>query len=185
MAMNRIAYLLIPLSILYFLTSCTSKSDNHDSMVRDGLSSEVAVDSLFLGYHFGMTVREFHSSSLEMNQRGEITGYTKVVYRMESLDYPALMEFYPTFIDGVIARIPATISYEGWAPWNEHLQSNKLVGSLKEYYSEVYDAEFNLIRVPEIDQQAYVNIQANREIRIYVKSHSEVMVDFIDLSVNQ
>lgn len=183
--MNRILTFLIPLLTIGFLLSCKSESNKHDSMVKEGLSSGVRADSLFLGYHFGMSVREFHSSSLEMNRRGEITGYTKVIYRMESLDYPAIMEFYPTFLNDKIVRMPVSVSYEGWAPWNDHLQSDKLIEQLMKYYEEVYNAEFNMIRVPEIDRYAYVNIQANREIRIYEKSHSEVMVDFIDLSVDQ
>ena len=183
--MNRLAVFLLPFFIVYFLISCKSESNKYDSMVQKGLSSGVQADSLFLGYHFGMSVRDFHSSSLEMNRRGEITGYTKVIYRLESLDYPAIMEFYPTFKNDAIIRMPVTVSYEGWAPWNEHLQSDKLVESLLEYYSDAYDAEFSLVRVPELDRLAYINIHANREIRIYEISHSEVLVDFIDLSVVQ
>jgi len=175
----------LPTIVIVFLIISCSSEQSYDSLVKEGLSSGIVADSLFLGYHFGMSIEEFHSSSMEMNRRGEITGYTKVVYRLESLPYPAIMEFYPIFLDGVIEEIPVTISYEGWAPWNEHLFSNELIEDIKEYYIEIYDAEFINIFVPELNSEAYVDIQGNREIRIYQDSPSTVMVHFIDLSVNQ
>lgn len=174
--------LLLYLFISSLLFADCSSDRTYESMVREGLSSGVEADSLFLGYYFGMTVQDFHSESFEMNKRGEITGFTKITYRTEALSHPAVMEFYPTFADGVITRIPVTIGYEGWSPWNEHLHTNKLISELISYYNDVYGSQFYMKHISHIDRQALVSIQGNREIRIYPNSQSTVMVDFIDLS---
>ncbi len=180
MLKNSYLLLLLFISCLLFVNCSSEKT--YESMVRGGLSSGIEADSLFLGYYFGMTVQDFHSFSLEMNRRGEITGFTKIIYKTEALSHPATMEFYPTFIEGKITRIPLTIGYDGWAPWNEHLHTNELIGDLISYYAEVYGAEFSMIYIPDIDRQAMVSIMGNREIRIYPNSQSTVFVDFIDLS---
>ena len=171
-------------SILFalFLFSCSYEL-NYETMVRQGLQSGVQQDSLFLGYHFGMNIQEFHSSSMEMNRQGKLSGFTKAVYKLEALKSTASMEFYPTFVDGIIVRIPVTIGYDSWAPWNEQFSPDELTADLIEYYEDVYNTQFIQIYVPEIGDSAYVSIEGNREIRIYQNSLSTVMVDFIDLSV--
>ena len=182
--MLKYSYLMFYIFVSSLLFVNCSSEKTYESMVREGLSSGIEADSLFLGYHFGMTVQDFHSESLEMNRRGEITGFTKIIYRIESLSHPAVMEFYPTFVDGVITRIPVTIGYEGWSPWNEHLNINELVSDLISYYADVYGSQFYMKHIPDIDRQALVSIQGNREIRIYPNSQSTVIVDFIDLSAD-
>lgn len=179
--MYRFALFLFVLPTLFFVNNCTSKMD-YESMVQRGLESGIQQDSLFLGYYLGMSEKDFFSSSWEMNKQGLITGYTKIVYELQDLPYPALMEFYPSFNNDVISRMPISINYQGWAPWNEHLDSNELINELIKYYNDIYDANFTLIYVPEINREALVNIQGNREIRIYPESHSAVIVEFIDNS---
>ncbi len=151
-------------------------------MVQKGLESEIEQDSLFLGYYLGMSRKDFYSSSWEMNKQEIITGYTSVFYELNELSYPALMEFYPSFNNDEIVRMPVSIGYQGWAPWNDHLNTNELINELMKYYNDIYDANFTTIFVPEINQEALVDIQGNREIRIYPIPPSKVMVEFIDHS---
>lgn len=179
--MNRFVSYSILLSLLLFLSNCTSKMD-YESMVQDGLRSGIEQDSLFLGYYLGMSTKDFFSMSWEMNHQGVITGQTKIVYELQELSYPALMEFYPAFKNDEIVRMPVSIGYQGWAPWNEHLNANELINELITYYNDIYDANFTTIYIPEINREALVDIQGNREIRIYPQSHSIVIVEFIDHS---
>lgn len=176
---------LVSLALLtLFLFNCSSEME-YETLVKKGLNSGVKQDSLFLGYHFGMDIDEFHSSSWELNKQGIITGDTKVKYKLKTLNNDAVMTFYPTFYENVIVRMPVEISYEGWAPWNEQLAPKELIKDLVNYYEDIYDAEFTYLYIPQIDDHAYVNINGNREIRLYQKPPSTVMVDFIDLSVYQ
>lgn len=177
-----IRYLMILLLCSFSMWSCSSEI-SYEQMVKNGLGSGVKQDSLFLGYHFGMDVQTFLSSSWELNRQGIITGQTKINYQLQDLDHIANMEFYPTFVGDVIVRMPVTIGYSGWAPWNEHLWPEVLVDDLIEYYGGIYETEFTPIYVPEIDGFAYVSIEGNREIRLYKNSQSTVRADFIDLSV--
>tara|TARA_R100001143_G_scaffold63591_1_gene73056 strand:- start:89987 stop:90580 length:594 start_codon:yes stop_codon:yes gene_type:complete len=179
--MNRFVSYSIFLSVLLFLYNCTSKTD-YELMVQDGLQSGIEQDSLFLGYYFGMSSKDFFSHSWEMNHQGIITGQTKIVYELQDLTYPALMEFYPAFNNDSIARMPVSVGFQGWAPWNEHLNSNELINELIQYYGENYESNFRIIFIPEMNREAHVDIQGNREIRIYPESHSNVIVEFIDHS---
>lgn len=179
--MYRFVIYSIILSTFLFVNNCSSETD-YESMVRKGLESGIEQDSLFLGYYLGMSRDDFFSSSWEMNKQGIITGYTKIVYELQDLSYPANMEFYPAFKNDEITRMPVSIGYQGWAPWNEHLNTDELINELLKYYNEIYDANFTLVFVPDINREALVNIQGNREIRIYPETHSNVFVEFIDHS---
>lgn len=180
--MTRFLALILLTLLTLFLYNCSSEVD-YGTLVKQGLNSGVKQDSLFLGYHFGMNIEEFHSSSWELNKQGIITGDTKVQYELKNLKSDALMTFYPTFYESVIIRMPVEINYKGWAPWNEQYAPGELIKDLINYYEEIYDAEFTYLYIPQIDEYAYININGNREIRLYQNSPSTVMVEFIDLSV--
>ncbi len=179
----RISWFTVPLLFIGFVVMNACSSDNnYDQMVQRGLQSGVQNDSLFLGYYFGMSSDDFHSHSWEMNQQGIITGLVTISYSFDDLEGSATMEFFPTFNDGKIVRMPVNIEYDAWAPWNQQYWPEQLVEDLTEYYGELYGAEFRSVYVPEIERYAQVAIQGNREIRIYRNSESGVLADFIDLN---
>lgn len=173
----------IPLVMFLFTVLSCSTEITYEKMVNDGLNSGIKQDSLFLGYHFGMSIQDFHSTSMEMNRQGLLTGYTKVNYNFDALKSNVNKVFYPTFKDNVIVRIPVTMGYEAWAPWHEQFQPQVLIQDLIEHYEDVYNTQFKKIYIPEIDNFAYVSIEGNREIRLYQNSPTTIMADFIDLSV--
>lgn len=167
--------------LLLIFSGCSSDS-SYDSLVKYGLNSGITNDSLFLGYHFGMSSEEFQRISWEMNQQGIISGYTKIIYTFDDLKSKATMEFFPVFKNNEIVRIPVSIAYDGWSPWLEELDPEYLIIDLIDYYRKIYNTEFTDVFVPSINQNAYVGIVGNREIRMYQNSPTTVMVDFIDLS---
>jgi hypothetical protein len=178
-------FTLVLLVILFlggtFLTGCESEMD-YQTLVKNQLESEIRNDSLFLGYYFGMGREEFRDYSWQLNQDGVLTGFVEIDYQVDFLKSKATMSFYPEFQDEKIVRMPVTIGYDAWAPWNEQFWPEVLVEDLKEYYENEYDAEFTLLYVPEIERQAFVSIDGNREIRIYKNAEATAMVDFIDLN---
>jgi hypothetical protein len=164
-----------------FLIGCESKMD-YETLVKDQLDSGVQNDSLFLGYHFGMGREEFRDYSWQLNQKGILTGFVDINYQIDFLKSKATMTFYPEFQDDKIVRIPVSIGYDSWAPWNEQFWPEALVEDLQDYFEKEYDTEFIQVYVPEIEQQAFVSIDGNREIRIYKNAEATAMVDFIDLN---
>jgi len=179
--MNRILTTITIFTFVFATTSCSSDT-SYSSMVNRGLQSGVQNDSLFLGYHFGMTSDDFLSSSWELNQQGILTGYTNVIYMFNELKSTAKMEFYPTFQNGEIARLPIVVEYEAWAPWNQQYWPEQLILDLVEYYENEYETSFRRVYIPEIEKFAEVSIEGNREIRIYQHSESTVKVEFVDLN---
>ena len=169
---------LITLPIL----SCESDTE-YESLIREGLESGREADSLFLGYHFGMTKERFREHSMEMNQKGIITGFVEIEYPFDKLKSEAQMKFYPEFQDDRIVRIPVSVSYNKWAPWNKEYWPEELADDLKEYYEEEYNTTFYSVYLPDVEKEAYVSVEGNREIRIYRESEATVAVDFRNLDV--
>lgn len=155
---------------------------SYESIVQEQLNSGIEQDSLFLGYHFGMEREEFRDYSWQLNQEGVLTGFVEINYEIDYLKNRATMNYYPIFQDDKIVRIPVTVGYNAWAPWNEEYWPEELLEDLKAYYESEYDTEFTRVYVPEIEKEAEVSVEGNREIRIYKNSESTVMVDFIDLN---
>jgi hypothetical protein len=177
--MDRRTLQLLLLFPLIFFVHCSS-NPNYEAMVKRGLNSGIQQDSLFLGYYFGMTSDDFHSTSWDMNQQGLLTGYVKIEYRFNDLKNSATMEFYPDFQNGRIVRMPVEIGYDSWAPWNQQYWPEELLNDLIEHYSDIYNARFRRVYVPDLEDFAYVDIQGNREIRMYRFTDSTIMVEFID-----
>lgn len=163
------------------MAGCTEESE-YETMVREGLNSEHKHNDLFLGYTLGMSREDFLSMSWEMNQQQIITGGVKIVYMLEDLKSTARMEFFPEFRDGVVVRLPVNVTYISWSPWNDQYAPEELLIDLKEYYEDFYDTTFENIYIPEIEKNAWISIEGNREIRMYKFSSNTVQVDFIDLS---
>lgn len=179
--MSFVAILFIGMSFM-MLNSC-GRNISYETLIQQGLDSESRVDSLFLGYHFGMTRQEFRDLSFQLNQQGLMSGLAEIEYNFNELKSRALMKFYPRFTDEMISKIPITVSYNSWAPWNEQFWPEVLIEDLREYYESVYDTQFHWVYVPPIERMAYVSVEGNREIRLYIESEATVNVEYIDLSV--
>lgn len=172
-------FVFMGISIIH--VGCTELSE-YEKMVNKGLNSGIENKDLFLGYHFGMTRKEFHFHSMEMNKKQLITGGASIVYKLEDLKSTATFEFYPLFKDEKIVRMPVNIKYDSWAPWNEQFSPEELLNDMREYYSEVYNTTFKNVFIPELEKEALVSIEGNREIRMYIFSPNAILVDFLDLN---
>lgn len=163
------------------LTGCSNDLSYEDWLERE-TASGVQNDTLFLGYYFGMERQNFRDASWEMNQQGLMSGFTKINYPFNELNHRATMEFWPDFTDDKVSRIPIEVSYNAWAPWNRDFWSENLMEDLVEYYESKFETRFRHIYVPEIEANAFVSIEGNREIRISRINDQKVMLDFIDHS---
>jgi hypothetical protein len=166
------------------VTQCSMET-SYNSWAERELRSGVQNDSLFLGYYFGMPRQEFRDHSWEMNRQGIMTGMVDVEYPFDDLGKRATKIFFPEFTNDVISRIPVSVSYNAWAPWNEETWPENLTKDLIEYFEGIYGGKFRQVYVPDIERRAWVMIQGNREIRIYRNSESGVMADFRNLNVHR
>lgn len=170
--------------IVLLLTTCDQNSE-YDIRLEREMGRDLRVDSLFLGYHFGMTAQEFFDHSWQLNKQQIITGQKNITYKIEGLQSPASMEFYPEFKDDKIYKIPVEVYYDGWSPWNTHLFADSLLAELTDLYEQKYNTEFFKHTFPGEEHETIVDIQGNRQITMYVYDDRSVHVEFLDLTSNK
>lgn len=181
MKISALYTLLIALLFSLLIIACEQKSEYQQKLEIE-LAKNVRVDSLFLGYHLGMSTDEFFKHSWELNKQEIVTGQTMIHYNITNLKSPATMDFYPEFRDGKIYKMPVEIHYNGWAPWNRELFSDSLMLDLADLYKERYDANFIKTMHPQTEKEALIDIQGNRQISIYKRDDRIVSVEFLDLT---
>lgn len=180
------------LIILFFLGvccffACKPKSEYHRVVERE-LASGIRHDTLFFGFYFGMTSKEFYDHCWKMNKKGWFRqGATNqtVWAKVTELDHPAGMDFYPTFYKDTIVGMPVTFTYDSWAPWNKHLAADQLQLDVVELLEKWYGKGFIKIKNPSklaLTGDAYVKVDGNRRISVYSKDDTKVIVDYVDLS---
>lgn len=173
------------LLIAFFLMQCNSDSKTeYQREVEKELSKGVRNDSLFLGYYFGMTRREFYDHSWKLNKEQVIRNGTgaEILQNIDGLKADADRIFYPEFKDEKIVEMPVTYSYHGWSPWNRHLWADSLKYDLKDYLEDKYKISFKEIENPTSGEIIFYQISANKEIRITEVDQLKVLVRYIDLT---
>ena len=160
-------------------------SHPYEKMKERELATGVRSDSLFLGFHLGMSSENFYQHCYKLNRDSLIWqggGNLSVQYKTDDLKYPAVMNFYPEFTDGVIANMPVTFQYEVFEPWNPNKTGDSLqiqvLGLMKSWYGD----EFVEIKHPTYGS-AFVNVRGNRQISVYKQSDARVGVYFKDLTL--
>jgi hypothetical protein len=179
----------------YILISCLAascvKSETRSlaAIEKDELSKGIRNDSLFLGFYLGMLRSDFFALCLNMNKQGKLREGDQnmtAVFQLDNkeLDYPGQMGFYPHFINDKISSMPLTFRYNGWAPWNENLQSSKLIIDVKKLLEKWYNTKFTIM-VLENKTKGLVSIEGNRRITITVFDDREVLATIDDLTVKK
>jgi hypothetical protein len=107
-----------------------------------------------------------------------------IEYKIDELNYPARMYFYPEFHKGQIYEMPVTFQYEGWAPWNKKLSADSLQVDVLDLLKEWYGEDFMKIDHPE-KGPAYVKVDGNRRISIFTTNDMKVNVLFTDLTLEE
>jgi hypothetical protein len=162
---------------------CTP-GQRYDRMVKRELASGVRYDSLFLGLKLGMTTKGFYSQCWELNRLGVVRQglqNTTVLYQLDDLNYPAEMDFYPTFTDNRIVEMPVKFRYKDWAPWQRHLFADSLQLDVLDLFETWYGNGFIEVRNRHGDV-TFVKVDGNRQISIYKNADDHVWVLFKDLT---
>lgn len=184
--MKKMILWLLPLLLIgYLISGCTQKA-KYNRRLKQELASGVRYDSLFMGLYLGMPDKDFYNQCWKLNRKGLIrqgTTNTTVEYQVRNeLKYPAIMNFYPTFVKGKISEMPVRFVYSGWAPWNKKLASDSLQVDVLEWYKNKYGRGFLEVKHPE-KGVAYVKIDGNRRISIYKEDELHVWAVFTDMLI--
>ncbi len=163
-------------------TSCDTRTP-YERWVDEELASGERHDSLFLGIYLGMPEKAFYDHCLELNRDSIVTdGLNMTVeYPLPGFEPEATMLFFPRFEDGVIAEMPVTIGYNGWAPWNRNLWADSLLPRVVHMLEQWYGKGFRQMEVPGYPQPTFVRIDGNRQIVAWPENEQYVKVVFTDL----
>ena len=176
---------------MLFLTSlvaCREKSLSYTELVAKEKASGKQVDSLFMGFYFGMSSKDFYGYCWELNKKGIIrdgNNNTMVLFKMDTgLNHPAEMNFYPDFYENRIARMRVEYHYDGWAPWNKYLYADSLLPQVLKLYERWYPEGNKFMKITNPDKGTiYVKVDGNRRITIGSFNDMIVKVDFSDLNI--
>lgn len=182
---NRIILLLMTVISVFIHQGCSPRA-KYERMLKQELDSGVRYDSLFMGFYFGMPEKEYYVHCWKLNKKGIIRqgeNNTTVLYELkDELNFPAAMNFYPRFIQGKIYEMPVRFTYKGWAPWNKTLSSDNLETDVLTWFEKVYGKGFVEVKHPDRGA-AFVKINGNRRITIFIENELNVWAIFTDLTV--
>jgi hypothetical protein len=169
------------------LTGCSPRT-RYENRVKHELANGVRYDSLFMGLYFGMAEKDYYMHCWNLNKKGIIRqgeSNTTVLYEMkDELKYPADMNFYPKFIQGKIYEMPVRFTYKGWSPWNKTLSSDNLEIDVLKWYEKIYGKGFIKVKHPDRGT-AFVKVDGNRRITIFIENELRVWAVFTDLTIKQ
>jgi hypothetical protein len=179
--------------ILFMLMACSEDMDKYNSLVKKELASNKRADSIFFGFHFGMTQKNFYLYCWDKNREGiftdgnDVTGNMTVMYKLhKELKHPASMNFFPDFHDSTIWRMRVNFHYDGWMPWNKVLSADSLLPDVLAMYKKWYSGGNPFIQInDEIKGTVYVKVDGNR--RITIRKYDDVVVkaDYTDMLVEK
>lgn len=175
--------IILVLSFLSITILNCKEPNEYQQKVTEELAKEARNDSLIFDYTFGMSKEDFFTYSWEINKQGLVVNGSgaEIVQDVDWLKSPARRSFYPKFEKDKIIQFPMEYSYNGWAPWNDHLVSDSLEVDILENLSIEYNADFYTM----MDQDStviYYHIDGNREIRVFIVDKTKVRVLFSDLT---
>jgi len=176
---------ILTISISLSISACNDKSE-YEQIITEELNKPVRIDSLFMGYHFGMSKDKFYDHSWKLNRRKLITNGTgaSILKEIDYLKHPAKMYFYPGFYENKIHQMRAVYSYNGWAPWNKNLSADSLKNDVINYYQKNWNADFQQLK-DRSENIHTVSIQGNREIEITELDNGAVEMLIRDLRVEK
>jgi len=176
------------LFVLVFVFSSCFQSD-YTKLVKAELARGVRMDSVLFGINLGDTRDEFYGKCFDLNKQQIITegpdGATVQYLFRDSVVHaqstPMRLLFIPAFDkNDVIMEMNLELSYIGWAPWNEHLQADKLKESVLKLMTQWYKGnEFITAKID--DKDVPIKLDGNRRMLVYIKDEQNVVVKVQDI----
>lgn len=185
MKFNKLIIAIIFAQILIY--SCTKSP--YDELVHDESSKSMVLDSLVFDFHFGDTKRHFFEQCMALNKQqiikeGPSNKYVQYILKTTNEnESPIQMLFYGSFDDKkIMTGMDFLFSYNYWSVFSDDYSAQKLIPQLKDTLKNWYPGnDFIPIKIPNNEMEAFVKVDANRQILMYAKDSKDVIVKIEDL----
>ncbi len=153
-------------------TSCLQS--DYEKMLKKEMASGVRNDSLFFGFEFGMTRKDFYAVGWEVNKTGAIMHgplNRTVQYHMPAQKRGNLgmyMLFFPDFDENeTIKNMDLTFRWDAVVPGHPQLNVDTLLVASKDTLMKWYGGnEFILTEFDKEPKEVWVKVDGNRRITL-------------------
>lgn len=164
---------LVAFTAMFGLASCKkSEAERYMAYEKEQLQQGVKQDSLFKGLYFGMSKKEFRDFCLEQNiQKKFWQGGTKntawVESKLEGLQYPAAINFYPEFTNDTITEMNAAIYYDNAQFKDGTFESDSLLLDVLDLLDKWYGGKTFLVKSPVFyKDDVHVHLKGNCRVTV-------------------
>jgi hypothetical protein len=185
--MFKVCGLLIIITFLFY--RCTDSPEaQYKALEKTELQSGARHDSIFKGLYFGMKHQDFRDYCYQKNtvdhdfkMGGSNTSWLESKLNGE-LRYPAAINFYPVFAQGVITEMNALIYYDNAVFKDGTFDKDSLLLDVINMMERWYGRPFLKIKSPyAFKDDIYVSVRGNRRVTVYPAQTPEVKVWIVDL----
>lgn len=164
-------------------------AEQYKALERAEVESGVRYDSLFKGLYFGMKHDKFreycyYKNTVEQDFKMQGPNTTWLESEIKEMSYPAAINFYPMFKEGVITEMNALIYYKNAVFKDGIFEKDSLLLDVLGLMKKWYTKEFIKIESPySYKDDIYVSVQGNRRITVYptVNLDQQIKVWMVDL----
>ncbi len=181
----------ILLSLLFIgivmMTACEEKSEYH-RLITSELATGERHDSLFLGIEFGMRSKQFFTYCWEQHKAGVLNNSSTnmdVRYELTAFHPKLAVDFYPSFYNDQIWKVPMSFYFDDYSEWNKDLGADTLAYYSMKVVNEWFDEEFIEIKRETIlgDKIYKIAAKGNRKIVILPSESNGFKIEIINALV--
>jgi len=185
--MNRVAIFFL---LIFIIISCGKKDNEdqkaeYDKKVQEEMNSGVRNDTIFLGYTFVMTMKQFEKKTKELYKQGvlylnEDNQYAHKMFLEKVLLENVEATFGPTYFENKLYKLTIAVKEKG--EYTNTPSTPALIQiTLKKLFSEKYGYGDWIYQKGLLeDEENYILIQGNREIEI-IEAIGEARIFYTDL----
>lgn len=185
--MKGISFVLFVIVTLQFVGCVDTPEKQYKTWEEQELKSGVRYDSLFKGLYFGMQHDEFrdycyYKNTVEHDFKNQGANTSWLESKIDEMEYPAAINFYPVFDKGEITEMNALIYYKDAVFKDGIFESDSLMLDVLGLMKKWYGSDFIKIDGPNAyNEDVYVSVHGNRRISIFPTLTTEVKVWMVDL----
>lgn len=181
---NKVIFIL---SFLFF--GCSFNSEYSNLLSRE-LSSGKINNQLFLGFQFGDSKDDYFDICTELNKKKIITSGGRnfspeqILIPIEENGKKIKMSFFGLFDnDRILNGMDIRFNFLGWSIWNKEYHSDNLIHQVKDSILRWFPGnDFIDYQLEDISKNAYVKLDGNRRIIVYILDNKDVAVKINDLN---
>lgn len=185
--MKGIGFVLFLIVGFWFAGCVETPEKQYKKWEEQEFGSGIRYDSLFKGLYFGMKHETFRNycyfkNTVEHDFKMQGANTSWLESKIDEMDYPAAINFYPVFDKGVITEMNALIYYKD-AVFNDGVfERDSLLLDVLNLMKKWYGHDFIKIKSPHAYQDdVYVSVRGNRRISVFPPLTTEVRVWMVDL----